>query len=73
MCKHETKNCPRCQQVFECKTGDIAHCQCNTVSLTLAERSFIEERYTDCLCADCLRDLTNKFVFFTEKYLLHGK
>jgi hypothetical protein len=37
--------------------GSISACQCNQVSLTLEERAFIEEKYTDCLCAACLQVL----------------
>jgi len=55
MCKHETKACPRCKTVFECKVGDISKCQCYPVPLTDAERDFIARNYTDCLCAECIR------------------
>ena len=53
-CKHETKTCPRCSAVFECKVGDITKCQCYTVRLNDAERDFIARNYTDCLCAACM-------------------
>lgn len=69
---HEPKICPRCAQLFECKVGDIANCQCSSIALTLAERSFIEDRNTDCLCSNCLKDLKNKYVFFKEKFM-HGE
>lgn len=61
MCKHEQTFCPRCHGGFECKAGSISLCQCTTVTLTVEERSFIAAKYTDCLCADCLRDLKNEF------------
>jgi len=61
MCKHEPKNCPRCNHPFECKVGDIAHCQCMTVPLTDEERKFIGERHDDCLCANCMRELKAEF------------
>lgn len=67
---HEAKNCPRCQQPFECKVGDISHCQCNGIQLTEEERSFIEQRYSDCLCRSCLEALKNKYTLFKEKYHL---
>jgi hypothetical protein len=66
---HETKTCARCQQAFECKMGDISHCHCKDVQLTLEELAFIESRYVDCLCHQCLLDLKNKTVLFREKYL----
>lgn len=61
MCKHEQTFCPRCNGGFECKAGSISLCQCTTVTLTVEERSFIAAKYTDCLCANCLRDLKNEF------------
>ena len=54
---HEDKNCPRCRQPFECKVGSILLCQCSSVLLTEAERTYIHARYTDCLCASCMIDL----------------
>ncbi len=73
MHKHEEKTCPRCNGTFECKVGDIAHCQCSEQSFTLEEKAFIEDRYNDCLCADCLKDLKNKYVLFREKFLFNGR
>ncbi len=69
MYKHELKNCPRCSRSFECKVGNISHCQCEGIILTLEERSFIETKFQDCLCRDCLKDLKNKYVLFKEKFL----
>ncbi|HOZ80400.1 MAG TPA: cysteine-rich CWC family protein [Ferruginibacter sp.] len=54
MCKHEQKNCPRCGEGFECKVGDIAHCQCSSIHLSEAETKYISDKYTDCLCAACM-------------------
>lgn len=67
---HEQKNCPRCNHPFECKVGDVVHCHCNNLHLSIEERSFIESRYQDCLCHQCLKDLKNKYIFFKEKYFL---
>jgi hypothetical protein len=68
MCKHEEKKCPRCQSPFECKVGDIGNCHCSAVKLSAEERNFIEERYRDCLCHNCLLELKNKYILFKEKY-----
>jgi adenosylcobinamide kinase / adenosylcobinamide-phosphate guanylyltransferase len=57
MCKHEEKDCPRCQAAFECKVGDIIQCQCYGIGLTIEERAFVEERFEDCLCRNCLLEL----------------
>lgn len=54
MCKHEEKTCPRCNITFECKVGDIAHCQCSSIHLTEAEARFIADKFNDCICAGCM-------------------
>ncbi len=61
MCKHEEKNCPRCNASFECKVGDVLNCQCNAVKLSDTERDFIAQRFTDCLCATCMLVLKNEY------------
>jgi hypothetical protein len=70
MPSHEAKNCPRCNNLFECKVGDISHCQCSGIKLSVEERAFVEQRYSDCLCEKCLYELKNKYIFFKEKYFL---
>ena len=65
---HEQKICPRCSNVFECKAGSITECQCYTIVLNNEERIFIEDRYKDCLCKNCLLELKNRYTFFKEKY-----
>ena len=70
---HEVKVCSRCNNAFECKAGDIAHCQCNNIQLSVEERAFIEERYKDCLCANCLLQLKDRYTLFKEKYLFNSK
>jgi hypothetical protein len=67
---HEEKTCPRCEGLFECKLGSITECQCYGISLNNEERAFIEGRYDDCLCKNCLLELKDRYVFFKEKYLL---
>lgn len=57
MCEHEKKYCPHCNGLFECKLGSILLCQCVTVALTEQERMFIKDRYNDCLCAACMKEL----------------
>ena len=73
MPSHEVKSCPRCGKAFECKAGDITQCQCYGIQLSPEERAFIEERYKDCLCADCLLQLKNRYMLFKEKYLFNSK
>ncbi len=58
---HEEKICPRCQARFECKVGSINLCQCQTVRLTDEERAYIQSRFDDCLCANCLLELKREY------------
>lgn len=68
MPQHEPKICTRCSKDFVCRVGDVPNCHCSSITLTIEERAFIEDRYHDCLCIDCLKDLKNKYVLFKEKY-----
>ena len=54
---HERKQCPRCGQSFECRSGSVTLCQCQDVALTPAQRKYIAARYDDSLCRACLRQL----------------
>lgn len=73
MGKHEEKYCPRCGRPFACKPGDITHCQCYAIQLSGEERAFIEERFQDCLCQNCLQELKQHYIFFKEKYFFHER
>jgi len=61
MCEHEKKNCPHCNQLFECKVGSILLCQCTEVTLTEDERSYIRNFYDECLCANCMIEIKNEY------------
>ena len=61
MCKHEEKQCPRCNLEFECKPGNITQCQCFGISFSEAEKALIENQYSDCLCHNCLLEVKNEF------------
>lgn len=54
MDKHEEKYCPKCNNAFICRMGDITNCQCNTVEISEATNNFLSHTYFDCLCKDCL-------------------
>jgi len=69
MCLHENKICPRCSNTFECKPGNITQCHCYGISFTMEEKAFLEDRYHDCLCAGCLKELKNRYIMFKEKFL----
>lgn len=59
-CKHEMKRCPRCHSGFECKSGSILLCQCQTVTLTEVQLDYIYADYDDCLCLSCLVELQSE-------------
>lgn len=69
MCKHEEKHCPRCNNSFECKAGTIMQCQCSAIQLSVEERIYIDSKFEDCLCIDCLRYLQQEYVQFKEKHI----
>jgi len=69
MCKHEEKYCPRCHAVFECKAGSIALCQCSAIQLSVEEQVYIESKFEDCLCINCLHALQKEYVIFKEKHI----
>lgn len=69
MSQHETKKCPRCKTAFECKPGNITQCQCYDIEMTTELKAYIEQRYNDCLCKDCLEYLQQELNLFKEKYL----
>ena len=59
--KHETKNCPRCNTHFECKSGSILLCQCQTILLSEEQMGYISSLYDDCLCINCLYILRTEY------------
>lgn len=69
MSQHEAKNCPRCSKPFECKQGNITQCQCYGMKFTTEEKAFIEQRYNDCLCRNCLDQLKDQVELFKEKFI----
>ena len=58
---HEEKTCPRCQRVFECKSGSILLCQCQTVLLSPEQLEYIAGKYQDCLCSNCLLEIRSEY------------
>ena len=69
---HEIKACPRCGKSFECKQGDITHCQCFGLKISHEEEAYITEKYPDqCLCRDCLQQLQSRYILFLEKEILY--
>ena len=57
MNKHEKKTCPRCNDQFTCRVGDIVRCQCADIDLSYETRQFLEIAYIECLCKRCLVEI----------------
>lgn len=55
------RNCQRCNSEFECKVDTINLCQCSTIKLTREEQNHISERFNDCLCASCMKELKTEY------------
>ncbi|MBC7720421.1 MAG: cysteine-rich CWC family protein [Pedobacter sp.] len=72
MPNHEIKSCPRCNQSFKCKVSNISLCQCSSIALTVEERAFINDKYQDCLCGNCLKDIKNKYIGVKENFFVNG-
>jgi hypothetical protein len=59
--KHETKICARCNTEFECKSGSVLLCQCQTIVLSAEQLDYINNLHDDCLCIACLHELRTAF------------
>ncbi len=49
--------CPRCGSAFHCGIDDEAPCACPGVQLDAALQQRLRERFSGCLCMNCLRAL----------------
>ena len=54
------KKCERCGNNFECNAENISECGCNNVQLNPEERKSISDKFSDCLCLNCLNDVKQK-------------
>ncbi len=64
--KHETKSCPRCGELFECKVGDVLNCQCSQAEVCKETHHFLAQTQYDCLCQGCLSEI-NQMVLEAQK------
>lgn len=55
------RTCQRCSTSFDCNVDDIANCQCFSFRIDKNEEEYIHQRFTDCLCGDCLVDLKKEY------------
>lgn len=59
------ETCVKCGGNFECKSDDIAQCQCNTITLSSEELVYVASQFDTCLCASCLKELQSDFSALT--------
>lgn len=60
--KKKTNFCPRCGMKFACKVGFPFHCDCQNLSLTQEELTYIRNiNSNQCFCTDCLQALKAEF------------
>jgi Cysteine-rich CWC len=50
------RTCQSCGQPFACELS-LGGCWCSTISLTEDTRSRLREKFSDCLCRECLTRL----------------
>lgn len=51
--KEQVKRCPSCGKGFVCQGED--DCWCEKLRIHQREMKMIMNKYTDCLCPDCLQ------------------
>lgn len=51
---HELKICQRCSRPFQCKVDNITECHCFEVVFTKENRKYMDSKFNDCLCHECL-------------------
>ncbi len=56
------KICERCGKSFCCNAADIEHCECNTVKITGKEIEYIQLHFRDCLCVQCLHEISTSLI-----------
>lgn len=55
------KTCQKCSESFDCKAEDIKNCQCFEFRIDKKEGEYIQARYSDCLCGNCLIQLKKDY------------
>ncbi len=54
--KHsQTKICECCHQTFICNENKIINCHCSKITLSANAIEFINKKYKNCLCFNCLK------------------
>ncbi|MEK9629740.1 MAG: cysteine-rich CWC family protein [Nitrospinota bacterium] len=52
------KTCPKCGKQFECENDSPNPCQCDGVPLNKKQLDYIKNNFENCLCLNCLHQLS---------------
>ena len=62
-----SKECPRCQRVFECHVDSVSQCHCSAIEISTDVIEYVKTNYDDCLCQRCLITLGQELQGEKEK------
>ncbi|PZD78060.1 cysteine-rich CWC family protein [Mesonia sp. K7] len=57
------KQCEKCKNMFECHAQTIAAYDCKHIFLSEKQTNFLKKNYRDCLCLNCLKELSVRVNF----------
>lgn len=55
------KTCPKCGRKFICNHENITECQCAKIKLSSNAQKYIADNYSDCVCANCLKEIADSY------------
>ena len=55
------KICTRCSTSFGCRQDRVELCKCSHTSLTPGTKDYIKDNYDDCLCPNCLKEISSSY------------
>ena len=67
------KVCPRCRESFVCRNDQIEECWCFTEPLSSGFRSFLADKFQDCLCVGCIAGLRRNFIIYEQQFNLENE
>ena len=59
MAERQEKKCARCGGLLQCNAGSIEQCDCSSILLSNETTEWIQQEYNDCLCLDCLKEVSD--------------
>jgi hypothetical protein len=65
--KQEQSSCPRCGKAFQCMATEIGNCDCYGLKLGEDASRYISEKYSECLCLQCLQEINQQEFSFRDQ------